>query len=213
MVRAYAVALDLDADDLVELWWAMQGMVAVEDRTEERINQRWWRQLRASPKADEDYTWANIAAGKIRTPNEDFRAPSLQLFALAEEICGILRRLLGDSWKVDYKSELGLYEPVEGYPATITIELRAGKTEDDNSVELPELMVSFVCPEPVARPTLPDTRMRPKAETISSDIAWILSSIEAMSARERAAVAGFIHGLREGGSLFSEAFPAAPPAP
>ena len=47
--------------------------------------------------------------------------------------------------------------------------------------------------------------MRPKAETISPDVGWILLSVEAIPAQERAAVAGFIHGMREGANPFSGA--------
>jgi hypothetical protein len=203
MVRGYAAALELDADDLLKLWWAMQGMVEEEDRAAERPLQRWWSQLRASREANLDHFWANKKAEKKRTRNEDFYAPSLQLFALSEEICRILRYLLGDTWKVDYKPEMGLYDPVEGRPAEVMIELRAGDPEEGDSMESPELIATFPCPEPVTRPVPLDTTMRPKAETISPDVAWILSSVEAMPARERAAVAGFIHGLREGASVFS----------
>jgi transcriptional regulator with XRE-family HTH domain len=203
MVRTYAAALELDADDLVELWWAMQGMVEVEDKADENIRQQWWRQLRANDRAHTEHSWADDAARKVWTPNEDFRAPLLQLFALAEEICMILRRLLGDTWEIGYKSEIGLYEPIEGYPAKITIELRAGKPQEDSSMES-QLMAAFVCPEPIARPISPAAAMRPKTGTMLPDVAWILSSVEAMPARERAAVAGFIQGLREGAGLFPE---------
>jgi hypothetical protein len=85
------------------------------------------------------------------------------------------------------------------------IELRAGGAEESNPVALPQLVTTFACPEPVARPDLLEATARPKVETISPDVAWILSSVEAMPARERAAVAGFIRGLREGASLFSGA--------
>jgi hypothetical protein len=76
---------------------------------------------------------------------------------------------------------------------------------EDGLHESLELVATFACPEPVARPGPPEPTARPKTEAISPDVAWILSAVEAMPARERAAVAGFIHGLREGASLFSEA--------
>jgi transcriptional regulator with XRE-family HTH domain len=202
MVRGYAHALEIDADGLIELWWAMQGMVELEDRVDERPHQQWWRDLWAEPQVELDFTRAESKAKAVWTPNEDFYAPSLKLFALANAICVILRRLLGDTWKVDYKPEIGLRDPFDGRLAAVMIELRTGEPED--SSESPELMATFACPEPVTRPVPTDTTMRPNTETISPDVAWILASVEAMPARERAAVAGFIHGLREGASLFSE---------
>lgn len=207
MVRSYAAALERDEDDLVELWWAMQGMVEVEDRAQERNVQQWWRRLRADYEEAEVYDRAARKAKKARTPNEDWYAPSEQLVALAAAICEILRHLLGDSWKVGYKLELGLREPVDGHLAVVNIELRAGDSDEGGSNESPELIATFACPEPVARPVPPEATTRSKTEGIPSDVAWILSSVEAMPARERAAVAGFIHGLREGASLFSEVSP------
>lgn len=207
MVRGYAASLKLDEEDLIELWWAMQGMVEVDDLAGERSVQQWWRDLWASPQVELSHHRADsIARGKW-TPNDDFYAPSLQLFALTDAICVILRRLLGDSWKVDHKPETGLRDPMDGCPAAVVIELRAGDSEAENSNESPELMAAFACPEPVARPVPPGPAARPKTEAISPDVAWILSAVEAMPARERAAVAGFIHGLREGASLFSEVSP------
>lgn len=205
MVRGYAAALEIDDDALLELWWAMQGMVAVEDRADERGLQRWWRELGVNFQAEVDYMYAVQAAAKKSTPNEDIYAPSEELFVFAREICGILSRLLGNTWKVDYKRELGLRDPIDGRPAAVVIALRAGDPDEGDSMESPELMATFACPEPVTRPVPPDATMRPKAETISPDVAWILSSVEAMPARERAAVAGFIHGLREGANLFPAA--------
>ncbi|WP_459385249.1 helix-turn-helix domain-containing protein [Arthrobacter humicola] len=204
MVRTYADALELDADALLELWWAMQGMVEVEDWTDERRpRQVWWRELWAEPQVELDYNRADSKAKAVWTPDEDFYAPSLKLFALAHAIRAILRRLLGDTWDVSYKAEIGLRDPFDGRLAAVMIELRAGDPEESDSIESPELMATFVCPEPVPRPVTADATMRPKAETISPDVAWILSSVEAMPVRERAAVAGFIHGLREGANLFS----------
>lgn len=197
-VRGYAAALELDDDDLLELWWAMQGMVEVEDRADERRVQRWWRQLRASPRAEEDYIRARSKADKEWTPNEAVYAPELELFVLAEEICKVLRRLLDDSWRIGQKLELGLRDPIDGRLAAVMIELHAGPPEEADAI------ATFACPEPVTRPIPPDAMRRPKAETMPPDVAWILSTVEAMPARERAAVAGFIHGLREGASLFSE---------
>lgn len=202
VVRGYGAALELDDDALLELWWAMQGMV--EDHAEERTVQRWWKQLRPSREAEQDYLWTDKAATKVRNPNNEVHAPSRQLFALADEICEILRRLFGDNWTVGYKPKLGLSDPVDGHPAAIMIELRARDPEGDE-LEAGEPMAAFPCPEPRTRPDPPAAVTRLKSETFPPDIAWILSSVEAMPARERAAVAGFIHGLREGASLFSEA--------
>jgi hypothetical protein len=202
-VRGYGAALELDDDALLELWWAMQGMV--EEHADERTVQRWWKQLRPSREAEQDYLWADEAARKVRDPNNEVYAPSRQLFALADEICGILRRLLGDNWTVGYKPKLGLADPVDGHPAAIMIELRARDPEQGDALETAEPMAAFPCPEPLTRPAPPAATTRLKSETFPPDIAWILSSVEAMPARERAAVAGFIHGLREGASLFSEA--------
>lgn len=207
MVRGYAAALDLDEDDLIELWWAMQGMVAVEDGTEERSVLRWWRQLPSSPQDDIEHHRAAAKAAQEWTPNEDTYAPSLKLFALSGAICVVLRRLLGDSWKVGRTAEVGLRDPVDGRLAAVMIELWAEVSEEGDSKESRELITTFACPEPMARPVPPEPTGRPNAEAISPDVAWILSSVEAMPARERAAVAGFIHGLREGASLFSEVSP------
>lgn len=204
IVRGYAAALELDENDLLELWWAMQGMVEIEDRADERRLQLWWRQLRASPQAELDHIRADGAAKSAWTPNEETHAPPLESFALSESICIILRRLLDDTWQVGYKPEIGLYDPIDGRLASIMIELRAGGLGEVDSTDPPELILTFACPEPVTRPVPPDATARPNAKTLSPDVAWILSSVEAMPARERAAVAGFIRGLREGGNLFSE---------
>jgi len=205
MVRGFATALELDEDDLLELWWALQGMVEVEDRAAERAHSQWWRQLRASHQAELDHHYAIEDARSTRNPNVETYAPSLASFVLAEAICLILRRLLGETWRVDYRAEIGLDDPVDGRPAAVLISLRAGETDGDSSIERPEPFATFACPEPLTRPNPADAIGRPKAETISPDVAWILSSVEAMPARERAAVAGFIHGLREGASLFDKA--------
>lgn len=215
MVLGYAAALEVDEDGLLELWSAMQGVVGYWDHS----TQRWWRELPASPQVESDHALAEIEARKKRTPNQDFYAPSLELFALSDAICEILRRLLGDTWKIDYKPEMGLRDSAEGRPAAVTIELRAGDPEEGDLMVSPKLVATFACPEPVTlsarlmtmRPEEVQALMvklnakRQAAETISPDVAWILSAVEAMPARERAAVAGFIHGLREGASLFSEA--------
>ena len=150
MVRGYAAALELDDDDLLELWWAMQGMV--EDRAKERRHQQWWRQFRASPEAETDHWRAEKKAEKKQTPNEEWHAPRLASFALSEAICAILRRLLGDTWKVSYKPEMGLRVPVDGRLAAVMIDLRAGGPEEGDSVESSELIATFACPEPVTRP-------------------------------------------------------------
>lgn len=206
MVRGYAAALELDDDVLLELWWAMQGMVEVEDWANERRVQRWWRELRVdNPEVEMDHFRVDARAKQKWTPNEDFYAPSLQAFALADAIRDILSRLQGDTWKVDYKAEIGLRDPIDGYLAAVMIELRSGDPEERDSNESPDVLATFACPEPVSRPVPPDTRTRPNSATISPDVAWILSSVEAMPARERAAVAGFIHGLREGANLFPAA--------
>ncbi|MGY1751091.1 hypothetical protein [Modestobacter sp. SYSU DS0511] len=207
MVRGYAAALELDEDTLLELWWAMQGMVAVESRAEERTVARWWGELETSREAEIRHVQAQAAAEKKRNPNEDWYEPSPKLFTLAEAICEILKRLLGDSWQVHYRRELGLYDPVDPRLAAVIIELRAEVPESDGSNASHELMATFACPEPVARPVLAEPAERPDAGAMSPDVAWILSSVEAMPARERAAVAGFIRGLREGASLFSTTSP------
>lgn len=204
MVRTYADALELDADDLLELWWAMQGMVELEDPAHERDHQQWWRELWVNPQADLDHHQAESKANAIWTPNDDYYAPSRQLFALANAICDILKRLLGDTWTVDYKSETGLRDPVEGRVARVLIELQAGNLEEGTSMKIPGLTATFACPEPLTRPNRSNAAIRPKDGTMQPEVAWILSSVEAMPARERTAVAGFIRGLREGASLFSE---------
>ncbi|AYF30420.1 hypothetical protein CSH63_23805 [Micromonospora tulbaghiae] len=207
MVRGYAATLELDEDALLELWWAMQGMVEIHGWDDERVGTRWWRELWASPQVEVDHRQAVAAAARVWTPNEDFYEPSLELFALAEAICGILRRLLDDSCKVDHRTEIGLREPIDGRLAAVIIELRAGVSEDGGSNESLEMMATFACPEPLARPVPPEPTARPHTEALSPDVAWILASVQAMPARERAAVAGFIHGLQEGASLYSEASP------
>ena len=204
-VRGFAAALDIDDDDLIELWWAMQGMVEVEDRADERGVQQWWRQLWVSPQAELDWARADGDAKSVCNPNEETYAPPVESFALSEAIGEILRRLLGDTWEVGYKAEIGLRDPFDGRLAAVIIELREVVSEEGDSTEVPKRKVTFACPEPVARPISPDATVRPKAETISPDVAWILSSVEAMPARERAAVAGFIHGMRAGASLLSPA--------
>ncbi|MGI8335266.1 hypothetical protein ACRYCC_35400 [Actinomadura scrupuli] len=191
IVRGYAAALELDEDALLDLWWAMQGMVALESRAEERMVKQWWRELRPGWDASHDRDRAKDAAKAKRTPNDDYYAPSAALFALADAICGILARMLGDSWKASYKAEIGLREPFDGYLAVVNIELQA--------YESLEMMATFACPEPVTRP-LPAEQMRTKPQ--GGDVGWILNALMAMPARERAAVAGFIHGLREGSSLY-----------
>ncbi|MET7397341.1 helix-turn-helix domain-containing protein [Dactylosporangium sp. NPDC005572] len=210
MVRGYAAALELDEDALLELWWALQGMVAIDSWAQERVDTRWWRELPASPQAETNHLFAEAATKRVWTPNEEFYAPSLELFTLAEAICDILMRLLGDTWKVSYRHEIGLYDPVDGRLAAVIIELRAGVSEDGASNESLEFMTTFACPEPVARPVPPEPMARPHTEAFSPEVAWILSAVEAMPARERAAVAGFIRGLREGASLYSAVSP--PPA-
>lgn len=204
MVRGYAAALELDEDALLQLWWAMQGMIGIDIWAEDLPVPQWWREFEASPQADLNHHQAGSDARRAWTPNEDFYEPSLELFALAEAICTILMRLLGDSWKVGYKHEIGLRDPIDGRLAAVIIELRAKVSDGDESNKSLELMATFACPEPVARPVPPEPTARTNTGAISPDVAWILSSVEAMPARERAAVAGFIHGLREGASLFSE---------
>jgi hypothetical protein len=204
MVRGYAAALELDEDDLIELWWAMQGMVEVEDSAEERNVQRWWRQLRPGVDVKFWHFQAENRAKAESNPNERRFAPSLHLMALSEATCAILRRLLGNAWEVRFSPELGSDAGPVGHPAAVMIKLLARDSEEDGLHESPELIATFACPEPVARPLPPEPTARPKNGTIPPDVAWILSSVEAMPARERAAVAGFIHGLREGASLFSE---------
>lgn len=207
MVRGYAAALELDEDALLLLWWAMQGMIGIDIWGDDLVVPQWWREYEASPQAEIDYHQARAAADRKWTPNEDFYAPSLELFVLAEAIREILRSLLGDSWKIGYKPEIGLREPIDGRLATVIIELSAGIPEDGSSNESLELMTTFACPEPLARPVTPAPTGASHAGALPPDVAWILAAVQAMPARERAAVAGFIHGLREGASLYSEASP------
>ncbi|WP_138757352.1 helix-turn-helix domain-containing protein [Modestobacter altitudinis] len=210
MVRGYAVALEVDEDALLEFWWAMQGMIAIDWWGEKLPVPQWWRESAASPQAEIEYQRAVAAAATEWTPNADWYAPPLELFAFAEAICAILVRLLGASWKVGREREIGLRDPVDGRPAEVIIELRAGAPGEDGANAYHEVMARFACPEPVARPVPPEPTERPNTDIMSPDVAWILLSVEAMSARERAAVAGFIRGLREGASIFSEVSP--PPA-
>jgi hypothetical protein len=175
----------------------MQGMVALESRAEERVVKQWWRELRPGLDASLHLHRVETAAKTKRTPNDHYYAPSAALTALADAICGILARMLGDSWKASYKAEIGLRDPSDGYLAVVNIELRAQISDESL-----EMMATFACPEPVTRP-LPGELTREKTQGGSSnDVGWILNSLMKMSARERAAVAGFIHGLREGSSLY-----------
>jgi hypothetical protein len=207
-VRGYASALELDEDALVQLWWAMQGMVEVEGWNEESSRPpTWWRALEATTQVEADWHQGCAAAEKDWTPNEDWYPPPLQLVALADAICEILRRLLGESWKVAYKPESGIRDYVDGRLAAVMIELWEGDSDQDGLIETPELMATFACPEPVARPVPHGPTGRVDTGSISPDVAWIFSTVEAMPARERAAVAGFIRGLREGARLFSEESP------
>lgn len=210
MVRGYAAALELDEDALLQLWWAMQGMIGIDMWGEDLPVPQWWREYQASPQAELNHHRARSEASRAWTPNEDFYEPPLALFALAETICELLMRLLGDSWKVGYKHEIGLRDPVDGTLAAVIIELQTDALAEGESGKSPEVMVTFACPEPVARPVPSEPAARINKGAISPDVAWILSSVEAMPARERAAVAGFIHGLREGASLFSEEVPSTP---
>lgn len=206
-VRGYADALELDADALLELWWALLGMIE-EDRAEGPPVRRWWQELQASPQTQIDQQqaaeWAKEWDGEGAALHDDRYVPPLESFVFSEEICKILRRLLGDTWQIGYKVQMGLRDPVDPWPAALQIELRSVPKEGDVG-RGEELLTSFTCPEPVTRPISADAAIRPNGEIMSPDVAWILSSVEAMPVRERAAVAGFIHGLREGASLFSEA--------
>lgn len=202
-VRGYAVALELDEDALVLLWWAMQGMIGIDMWAEDLAIPRWWRDSGASPQADLDHHHAVAEAAAKWTPNDEWYPPSLELLALAEAINKILMRLLGDSWKVTYRPEMGLREPIDGRLAAVIVELREADSEVGGSKEPSEPIARFACPEPAARPVSLSTT-KPNTNALSPDVAWILSAIEAMPARERAAVAGFIRGLREGASLFAE---------
>ncbi|MFF4557884.1 helix-turn-helix domain-containing protein [Streptomyces sp. NPDC001422] len=212
MVRGYADALELDEDALLQLWWAMQGMIGIDIWGDDLSVHQWWREFEASPQAEINYHQARGDAAGAWTPNEDFYEPSLELFALAEAICKTLMRLLGESWKVGCKHEIGLRDPIDGRLAGVIIELRAKVSDGDEPNKSLELMATFACPEPVARPVPPEPTARTNTEAISPDVAWILSAVEAMPARERAAVAGFIHGLREGANLFSEEVSSRPTA-
>lgn len=204
IVRGYAAALELDEDALVELWWAMQGLVELEDGSEERTVHRWWQQLGAWPQAEIDYHQAVAKASKEWTPNEETYAPSLRVFALADAICDILIRLLGESWHVRYRAETGLRDIVDGRLAAVMIELRPA-AGDGASQRSGELLATFACPEPLARPVAPEQTGRSNAAELPPDVAWILEAVEALPAKQRAAVAGFIHGIRQGASVFSDA--------
>lgn len=201
-VRAYASALDLDGDDLVELWWAMQGLVEVDDYSEERRLQRWWRELTPSIEASQRYLVAKEAAEGEATPNDDVHAPPPALFALSEQVGTILLRLLGDAWQIRYRWELGLREPVHGRLALVVLELLFA--DEDDSADGPTIVTSFPCPAPVARPVTSRPTERPIVAALPRDVAWILAAVEGLPARDRAAVAGFIHGLREGAVLYGE---------
>lgn len=203
VVRAYASALDLDGDDLVELWWAMQGLVEVDDYSEQRRLQRWWHELTPGVDATYRHLGAEQAAKEKWTPNDDVHAPPLALFALSEEVGAILLRLLGDGWQIRYRWELGLREPVDGRLANVVIELLFAAGND--SADVPTMVTSFPCPAPVARPVTERPTERPVVAALPRDVAWILAAVEGLPARDRAAVAGFIHGLREGAALYGEA--------
>lgn len=197
IVRGYAAALELDEDALLDLWWAMRGMVVLENAAEERVVKQWWRDLRPGLDASYDHHRAETAAKAKRTPNDDYYAPSEALFAFADAICGMLKRMLGDSWRASYKAELGLREIPDGYLAVVNISLQARV-----SGETWETMATFACPEPVTRP-VPAEAVNTNAQGGATlDIGWIISSLRTLSARERAAVAGFIHGLREGSNIY-----------
>jgi hypothetical protein len=70
-------------------------------------------------------------AKAVWTPNQETYAPSMKLFAFSKALCEILRRLLGDPWKVGYKPEMGLRDPFDGRPAVVTTELRAGDAVEE----------------------------------------------------------------------------------
>lgn len=203
-VREYASALELDDDGMVELWWAMQGLVGVDGWGRELTQPVWWGELRPSPEAEMDHISAEAQAAKLWTPNEEFRAPRLRTFALAHAIREVLRRLLGDTWDVSYRAELDFHDPIERRRPEIVIELRTASSEGSDTSLPPQLFATFSCPEPVSRPSVSEAMARPQSGTLSPDVTWILESVLAMPSRDRAAVAGFIHGLREGVRLFDE---------
>lgn len=203
VVRGYAAALDVDDDALVDVWWAMQGLVGIDVWGKELEVPRWWRDMEPSDQAEVYYMQARSKASAKWTPNDDWYEPAPQLFALAEAICKLLGRMLGDSWKVDYRAEVGLREPIEGHLASIEIVLSARRPGEDDPQARHEQVGDFRCPEPVVRPGLPRPGEPVGATSHAADVAWILAAVEAMPVRDRAAVAGFIHGLREGG-LYGE---------
>jgi hypothetical protein len=204
MIREYAAALELDDDGMVELWWAMQGLVGVEDWEHESTQRSWWGELRPSLEAEMGHDRAEKLAKERWTPNEEFQAPRLRTFALADEVCDILRRVLGDSWDVSYRAEVDFHDPIERRRPQIFIELRWASSEGSETSSPTQLLATFPCPEPVSRPSARHGMARPQSGTLSPDVTWILDSVVAMPARDRAAVAGFIHGLREGSKLFTE---------
>jgi hypothetical protein len=204
MVREYAKALELDDDAMVELWWAMQGLVDVVDWDTERTHNVWWGELRPKAEAETEHTFAEQRAAKLWTPEEEYKAPRLRTFALAAEICEVLRRLLGNNWDIRYRSEEDFHDPIERRRPRIVIEIRTAITGDSNASPSNRLLATFQCPEPVSRPSVPETTARPQSDSLAPDVAWILKSVVAMPSRDRASVAGFIHGLREGARLFSE---------
>lgn len=204
MVKRYAVAFDLDGDDLVELWWACQGIVGVEDWNSERIDWRWWRRLLPrSVEVEEMCRKIAKEAKGLWTPNANFHAPDQHEFALAEAIRDILRRLLGDVWSINLLPKIGLAEPVEGYWASIEIHLQARRRNDSDGESRPFEQI-IICPVPKVQPKWRGEEKRPVDQVLSPDVAWILTAVERMSVKERSAVAGFIHGLREAPSVFSD---------
>jgi hypothetical protein len=205
LVRKYAAALELDDDTLVELWWATQGLVEEDDPGSVRAERRWWRRMRPSIEAETRHHFADAKAQRERDPNHEVCAPSLELISLAERVCDVLKRLLGADWQLDYTPELGLYDPIEGRRAGVSITMSTSTEDAEQPDAGRAVVITFACPEPAAGPAYAPTADDQDGTVASPEMAWILSEVEAMSGRERRVVAAFIRGLKEGASLYSAA--------
>lgn len=204
LIRSYARALDLDDDDLVELWMACQGIVVFEDRKSERSTQGWWREIPPRLSLEGGFLQVRAvkeAAGKW-TPNDEFYAPDERQFELAEAIAGIVQRLLGEDWSIQYTYSLGLSDPIDGRFAAVNLVLKFDPIKTTPSRSSVAVEEKIICPTPTVRPGGFKQNNRPTEQEMSPEVAWILNAVEKMSGKERAAVAGFIHGLREASSLF-----------
>lgn len=204
LIRSYALALDLDDDDLVELWLACQGVVTFEDRKSERSVQGWWREVPPSLSPDGSFLLMRAVkdAAEKMTPNDEFYAPNERQFQLAEAIGKILRRLLGENWSLEYTYSLGLSDPVDGSFSAVNLALKFKDIKATPAGPSAPVEGIVVCPTPIVRPGGFKQNKRPGDQEMKPEVAWILGAVEKMSVKERAAVAGFIHGLREASSLY-----------